>query len=370
MIPVIDNINALSARQCPPDSDQVYDRNHPKRASASTGRFLESGGSKQLSLMNSTTISTRVHAMRRAAQGIVTLDLRPVDGAELPAFSAGAHIDLHLAAGLVRSYSLCNDSEERHRYVVGVLKDSASRGGSRHVHERLRVNDVVNITAPRNHFALNEEAAHTVLVAGGIGITPILCMARRLKSLGRSAEIVYACRSRQHAAFLPHIAALSMPLTLHFDDEIGQPPDLRTILARHPPATTTHHYACGPAVMLDAFVQACAALGHPHVHIERFQAIPTTQTPATDSRFTVELRRSAQVFEVTPEKSLYRHLIERKIDVPFSCGEGICGSCETRVLEGVPDHRDSLLNEKERASNRVMLPCVSGCRSEHLILDL
>ncbi|QHE83521.1 PDR/VanB family oxidoreductase [Hydrogenophaga sp. BPS33] len=321
--------------------------------------------------MNPSAIPSRVHAMRHAAQGIVTLDLRPLDGAALPAFSAGAHIDLCLAEGLVRSYSLCNDSEERHRYVVGVLKDAASRGGSRHVHERVRVNEVLNISAPRNHFALHEVAAHSVLVAGGIGITPILCMGRRLKRLGRSAEIVYACRSRQSAAFLPHLEALQVPLTLHFDDEKGGPPDLRALLARRAPESSTHHYACGPAVMLDAFVRACTALGHPHAHIERFQAAaPPPVAPQARSHFTVELRRSAQAFEVTPEKSLARHLIERKIDVPFSCGEGICGSCETRVLEGEPDHRDSLLSEKERASNRIMLPCVSGCRGERLVLDL
>lgn len=308
--------------------------------------------------------------MRHEADGVVTVDLRPATGLEFPAFSPGAHIDLRLANGMVRRYSLCNDSDERHRYVVGVLKDLRSRGGSRYVHEYLRVNDELEISAPRNHFPLQEDASHTVLLAGGIGITPILCMARRLKKLGRSVEIVYACRSRRNAAFVPAIEALQVPVTLHFDDEAGVPPDLRALLSRRAPDRQTHHYACGPTVMLDAFERICSDLGHPNAHIERFSAVEHAAAPDARSCFTVELRRSGTVFEVTPRKSLYRNLIDRQIDVPFSCAEGICGSCETRVLAGEPDHRDSLLTPKQRATNRIILPCVSGCRSERLVLDL
>lgn len=320
--------------------------------------------------MTTPVIQSRIHAMRHEADGIVTLDLRPLEGTELPAFAPGAHIDLHLANGMVRSYSLCNDSDERHRYVVGVLKDAKSRGGSRYVHEHLRVNEVLKISAPRNHFPLHEEARHTVLLAGGIGVTPILCMARRLKKLGRSVEVVYACRSRRNAAFVPAIESLQVPMTLHFDDEAGGPPDLRSLLSRRVPDGQTHHYACGPTVMLDAFEKICSSLEHPHAHIERFSAVEHDAAADARSCFTVELRRSGTVFEVTPEKSLYRNLLERRIDVPFSCAEGICGSCETRVLAGEPDHRDSLLTPKQRAANRIMLPCVSGCRSERLVLDL
>ncbi|MGE0799298.1 MAG: 2Fe-2S iron-sulfur cluster-binding protein [Lautropia sp.] len=320
--------------------------------------------------MTTPAIQSRIHALRHEAEGVVTLDLRPLEGAELPAFAPGAHIDLHLANGMVRSYSLCNDSDERYRYLVAVLKEANSRGGSRYVHERLHVGDVLAISAPRNHFPLHEDARHTVLLAGGIGVTPILCMARRLKKLGRSLEIVYACRSRRNAAFVSAIEALDAPTTLHFDDEAGGPPDLLALLSRRVPDGQTHHYACGPTVMLDAFEKICSSLGHPHAHIERFSAVEHAAAPDARSCFTVELRRSGITFEVTPRKSLYRHLLALGIDVPFSCAEGICGSCETRVLAGEPDHRDSLLTPKQRAANRVMLPCVSGCRSERLVLDL
>jgi ferredoxin-NADP reductase len=315
-------------------------------------------------------IQARISAICHEADGIVTLELRPVDGPEFPAFSPGAHIDLRLTNAMVRSYSLCNDSQECYRYVVGVLKDSKSRGGSRFVHENLRVNDVLEISAPRNHFPLHEEARHTVLFAGGIGVTPLLCMARRLKKLGRSVEMVYACRSRSNAAFLLAIQELQIPVTLHFDDEAGGPPDLRGLLSRRVPDVETHHYACGPTVMLDAFERICSDLHHPHAHIERFSAVEHAAAPDARSSFIVELCRSGTTFEVTPAKSLYRNLLERKIDVPFSCSEGICGSCETRVLEGEPDHRDSVLTPEQRAANRVMLPCVSGCRTERLLLDL
>jgi ferredoxin-NADP reductase len=320
--------------------------------------------------MSSSSISTRIEVIRYEAEDILTLELQSADGGLLPAFSPGDHIDLHLEAGLVRSYSLCNDSSERHRYTLGILKDPRSRGGSQHVHERLRVGQLLSVSAPRNRFPLYEDSAHSVLLAGGIGITPILCMARRLTTLGRSAELVYACRSRRSAAYLSELEALGLPLTLHFDDEAGGPPDLRALLGRRAPDSRTRHYACGPSVMLDAFMRLCAELGHPHAHIERFSAEQHTASVEARTQFKVELRRSGIVFEVTPQKSLYRHLLERRIGVPFSCSEGICGSCETRVLEGVPDHRDSVLSVQERAAGRIILPCVSSCRSDRLVLDL
>lgn len=321
--------------------------------------------------MSSTaTLQAWVHTLRHEAEDTLSVELRPVEGTTFPAFDAGAHIDLHLPGGLVRSYSLCNDSRENHRYVLGVLKDRASRGGSRCVHEQLRVGTRLAISAPRNHFPLPEEASHTVLVAGGIGITPILCMGRRLQALGKSFEVMYFARSRKNAAFIEEIQALGAPVTWHFDDEQGGPPDLMALLARRAPDEGTHHCACGPAVMLDAFEQACAQLGHAHAHIERFSAAPVKA--ATDARtsYTVELRRSGKTFEVTPDKTLHKCLQEIGADVPFSCEEGVCGSCETRVLEGEVDHRDSVLSAAERAANKVMMVCVSGCKSERLVLDL
>lgn len=319
--------------------------------------------------MASNTLQVFVHTLRYEADGIISIDLRATDRQDLPAFEAGSHIDCHLPNGLVRSYSLLNDCTERHRYVLGVLKDAKSRGGSKAVHEQLRVGMRLEISAPRNNFALHEEAAHSVLVAGGIGITPLLCMARRLRALGKSFEVLYFARSRTHAAFIEDVEALGAQVHFHFDDAQGGPPDLKALLAaRHAPGT--HYYACGPAVMLDAFETHCQSLGYADAHIERFAAVEVAASSDARQRYTVELKRSGKVIEITPELSLLAALQQAKADVMTSCEEGICGSCETRVLEGVPDHRDSVLSPAEQATHRVMMVCVSGCQSERLVLDL
>jgi ferredoxin-NADP reductase len=319
---------------------------------------------------NHHTLQAWVHTLRHEADDIISVDLRPVEGVEFPAFEAGSHIDLHLPNGMVRSYSLSNNCQERGRYVVGVLKDRASRGGSRCVHEQLRIGMRITISAPRNNFPLHESASHSVLVAGGIGVTPMMCMARRLKDEGRSFEFLYFARSRQSAAFAAEIEALGVPVTWHFDDEKGGPPDLTALLGRRAVASGEHYYACGPAVMLDNFEKTCAALGHTNAHIERFTAVEVAAAADAKTTFTVELRRSGQTFEVTPDTTLHKRLIEINADVPFSCEEGICGSCETKVLEGIPDHRDMVLTDAERAANTAMMVCVSGCKSDRLVLDI
>ena len=311
-----------------------------------------------------------VHTLRHEAQDTLSVELHPMQGQTLPAFEAGSHIDLHLPNGMVRSYSLCNDSREHHRYVVAVLKDRTSRGGSRCVHEQLRIGTELTISNPRNNFPLHEDASHSVLIAGGIGVTPILCMARRLHQLGRSFEVMCFARSRQHMAFIDDVQALGAPVHWHFDDEQGGPPPLKVLLARRQPALDTHYYACGPAVMLDAFEQVCAELGHHHAHIERFAAVEVKAAVDAMQSYTVELKRSGKTLQVTPELNLHKALLASKADIPFSCEEGVCGSCETRVLEGVIDHRDSVLSPTERATNQVMMVCVSGCKSKRLVLDL
>jgi ferredoxin-NADP reductase len=325
----------------------------------------------------STLLNTFVHTLRFEAEDIISIELRPCQGVALAAFEPGAHIDLHLPGGMVRSYSLLNDSGERHRYVLGVLKDRASRGGSRAVHEQLRVGQKIAISAPRNNFALHEEAAHSVLVAGGIGITPLLCMARRLRALGRSFEMLYFARSRASAAFLDELQALGCPLHLHWDQERGGPPDLRALLSARAGVAglggsrdATHFYACGPAVMLDSFENLCAELGCAHAHVERFSAVEVAAASDARQHYSVELKRSGKVINVLPEQSLLAALRAHQIAVDTSCEEGICGSCETRVLAGTPDHRDSVLSSAEKAANQAMMVCVSGCRSERLVLDL
>jgi ferredoxin-NADP reductase len=318
-----------------------------------------------------TTLNAFIHTIRFEADDVISIELRPVRGGEpFPGFDAGAHIDLHLPNGMIRNYSLCNASEERGRYVIGVLRDRASRGGSRCVHEQLRVGMRLPISAPRNNFPLREEAAHSVLIAGGIGITPILCMARRLKALGRSFEVMYFARSRESAAFVAELDALGVQTHFHFDSEKGGPPDLRALLHKRAADAGTHYYACGPTVMLDAFEKLCAEFGHENAHIERFAAVEVAASADARTTYTVELRKSGRVITITPEKSLLNTLLDAGVNVDYSCSEGVCGTCETRVLAGEPDHRDSVLSAKERAENKAMMICVSGCKSATLALDL
>jgi ferredoxin-NADP reductase len=311
-----------------------------------------------------TTLKARLTAIRYAAEGIHLYEFSPVEAAAFPPFTAGAHVDLHLPNGLVRQYSLCNAQDETHRYVVGIKRDPASRGGSSYVHDQLRVGTVLQLGAPRNHFALHEAAAHTVLIAGGIGVTPIACMAQRLRALGASFEVHYSVRKRGEAAFLDVLAGAN--LHLHVDAEHGNAPmALARIVAGAP--RDAHLYCCGPGPMLDAF--EATATGRPagHVHLERFAA---AQPAAADGGFTVQLARSGRSLRIRPGCTILDTLREEGISVQASCEQGICGSCETRVLSGRPDHRDSLLSDEEKQANKVMMVCCSGSKDDVLVLDL
>lgn len=315
--------------------------------------------------MSNSLISVRVQAMRFEAKGIVSVELVTMDDATLPPFEPGSHIDLHLSNGIVRSYSLLNAPTERHRYVVGVLNDRNSRGGSRYVHEQLRVGVSLTISLPRNNFPLSESATHSVLIAGGIGITPISCMLNHLRELGKSAELLYCARSRNEAAFSKTLLQQD-GISGHFDDEKGAPPDLRAYLASKP--HDAHFYCCGPTPMLNAFEAICAELNLPNVHIERFAAekVDAVQT----GEYVAELLRSKKTISVPAGKSLLDALLDAGVEVEHSCREGVCGSCETKVLEGEPEHRDGVLSKSERASNKMMMVCVSGCKGKRLVLDL
>jgi ferredoxin-NADP reductase len=311
-------------------------------------------------------LTLRLSAIRYAAAGINLYEFTPFDGAALPPFSAGAHIDLHLPNGLVRQYSLCNSPTERNRYVVGVKRDLNSRGGSRCVHDELRAGSVLQVGGPRNNFELREEATHTVLIAGGIGITPMASMVYRLRELGISFELHYSVRQRVEAAFLDLLAGDA--LHLHVDAEQGGAPlPVAAIVAAA--AAGAHLYCCGPGAMLDAFEVAAANAGRPaaQVHVERFTPV---QTAAVAGGFTVKLARSGGSVYVAPGRSILETLRAGGIEVQASCEQGICGTCETRVLAGAPDHRDSLLSDQEKAANNVMMVCCSGSKEDILVLDL
>lgn len=323
--------------------------------------------------MSNNTLSAIVYGLRYEAANIISVELRPTEpDAAFPAYEAGAHIDLHLPNGLVRSYSLTNPLVEPERYVVAVLNDRNSRGGSKYIHEQLRVGTRLQISAPRNHFKLDESAPRSFLVAGGIGVTPLYAMFQRLAKLNKNAEILLCARTRQDAAFLNELKALESParkVRLHIDDEAGGPPDLVAILgAEH---ADTHFYCCGPQPMIRAFEQACEKLGHANVHVERFSAdVPAPVAESEAKTYTVELRKSCQQLQVKTSHPLLDTLLNAGIDAPHSCREGICGACETPVLEGEVDHRDSILSAAERGANRSMMICVSHAKSSRLVLDL
>lgn len=311
------------------------------------------------------TLQLRITASTWEAPNIVSYELRPLDGGDLPPFTAGAHIDLSLPIGLVRSYSLINAQAERHRYVIAVQKDRASRGGSRWVHENIRAGDVVTVNGPRNNFALEEAAQRTLLLAGGIGITPILCMIARLDALGRDWQLIYCSRRRDGTAFLEHLRKKNQ-VRFNFDEEPGgKMLDIAAVVAAAP--ANTHFYCCGPLPMLSAFEEATRNLPRERVHVEYFTA---KTPPSVEGGFTVVLAKRGLSLTVPSGKTILDTLRDHGVDAPHSCTEGVCGTCETRVLEGVPDHRDLILTEAERASNKTMLICCSGSKSERLVLDL
>lgn len=318
--------------------------------------------------MSTDLITVDVRRISPLAHDILCFELQPAAGGELPAFTAGAHIDVHMGAGRVRAYSLCNAQGERHRYVIAVARSADGRGGSAYMHDEVRVGALLQVSPPRNHFRLVEDAPHTVLIAGGIGITPLWSMAQRLEALGRSWELVHCARTRGHAAYLPELSAAPYVGKVRhvFDGEPGVPMlDIAALLAGVPPAA--HVYCCGPLPMLDAFKAAAAARPAQTVHFEHFSA---GNAPATEGEFTVRLEKSGTQVRVAAGQSILEALSQHQIQVPFSCREGTCGVCLTRVVSGIPDHRDVYLSDEEHDANEFMAICCSGARSPLLVLDI
>jgi tetrachlorobenzoquinone reductase len=292
---------------------------------------------------------------------------RRPDGGALPPYQPGAHIDIHLPNGLIRQFSLLNPNDDPESYAVGIKLDAASRGGSRYIFDELRVGNTVKISAPRNNFPLVENAEHVVLFAGGIGITPIWCMAQRLNAQNRPWELYYSCRSRADMAFVATLEAFGPErVHLHLDDEAdGKFLDLAGAIAKAP--TNAHFYCCGPNPMLKAFEDAAAGRPKHNVHVEYFT--PKAEA-ATAGGFWVELARSGEEYYIPEGKKILEVLYEAGIDVDYSCELGICGECVTRVISGIPEHRDSVLSEEEQAANDKVMICCAGCKSERLVLDM
>ncbi|KKB12294.1 ferredoxin [Devosia geojensis] len=310
----------------------------------------------------------RVDAIRQVAETIRSIELVADDAAALPAFTAGAHINLKLPGGLSRSYSLINGPEMRDRYVIAVNRDVASRGGSAYINEKLQVGDVLMVDPPHNTFPLVEDAELSAFFAGGIGVTPILSMIRRLEALGRPWKLFYAARNRVSAAFLIELEALDARepgrVHLHFDDEAGKVMPLLKLAAGIPKAA--HVYCCGPARMIDTFKASAGWRPQDNVHVEHFAG--TNGRPTQD--FTVVLKRQDKEFFVPAGQSIMETLEANGVRVAHSCREGVCGTCETVVLEGECDHKDNVLSPREKATNKLIMICCSGARSDRLVLDL
>jgi vanillate O-demethylase ferredoxin subunit len=321
--------------------------------------------------MNPASLSVRVERKTQEALDICTFELVDTSGKPLPAFSAGSHIDVQLPGGLTRQYSLCNDPQESHRYLIGVLKDPATRGGSKAMHEAVNVGDTLTISAPRNHFPLAHEAAHSLLLAGGIGVTPILCMAERLAIAGASFEMHYATRSRERTAFHERItrSAFAPKVQFHFDDGAQeQKLQLATLLAA--PKAGTHLYVCGPKGFMDAVLKTARDQGwpEPQIHFEYFGA--EVKASADDGSFEVRLASSGKTVLIPKDQTIVAALAAAGVEILTSCEQGVCGTCITRVLEGVPDHRDLYFTPEEQAQNDQFTPCCSRSKSPLLVLDL
>lgn len=310
-------------------------------------------------------MQARIRAIRWEAEGILSFILEPLGGGLMPSFDPGAHIDVQLTPGLARSYSLANDPAIRTHYEIGVHLSPESRGGSRHIHERWRAGDIIEISQPKNNFPLVEDAPHTVLIAGGIGITPMLPMIARLERLGRSWELHYVAATPERAAYVGHVEEFE-GVAIAFDGiPGGQRLDLQAISQNAP--ADAHLYCCGPSGMLDAFVAINAERPQTHVHIEYFGAETIV---ATEGGYTLELARSGKTIAVEEGETMLDALLTAGIDIGFACGEGVCGTCEVKVLDGIPDHRDHFLTDEDKASNRSIMVCCSGVKSSRLVLDI
>lgn len=316
-------------------------------------------------------LSLRIRQIRYEAQGINSYELSCPHGGDLPAFEAGAHIDVHIQPGLIRQYSLCNPPHERHRYVIAVLRDANGRGGSRTLHDSLHVQQQITISPPRNHFQLAPHAQRSILLAGGIGITPIKAMAHWLESQCQPFELHYCTRNANTAAFGIELATWHEQGRLHLHLDNGNPEqglNLDKLLAQAPEGT--HVYYCGPAGFMQACAKASAHWPSGSVHCEHFKAPePAANAPSLPAgAFIAQIASTGQRIDVAPEQTLSDALNQAGVPIATSCVSGLCGTCRVNYLQGDVDHQDYILSPDEQT--RCLTACVSRARSGVLVLDL
>lgn len=310
-------------------------------------------------------IDVVVEAREERAPDLVVIDLSAADGGRLPLFEAGAHVEAHIAEGLVRPYSLCSAPSERNRYRLGVLLDPESRGGSRRLFDEWQVGHRARVSQPRNLFPLATQARHHILVGGGIGVTPMVAMAHHLAATDASFELHYCARDEGRAIFLPDLRQLADPALIKahfsaqrrfaFETDVGAPRD------------GAHLYVCGPQPFMDSVIAEAHRAGwdDTSIHYELFDV----DVDIIGAPFEVETR-DGRTFEVPPDRSIAEVLIASGFDIDISCEKGICGSCITDVVEGLPDHRDHYLTDEEKARNDCIAVCCSRARGRRLKLAL
>lgn len=319
--------------------------------------------------MTEQVLNLVVRKRQEQGEGVVILDLADPTGSNLPAFEAGAHVDVHLKPGLVRQYSLCGDPANAAVYRLGVLRDPASRGGSVAVHEQLSEGAHISVGMPRNLFPLAAGASRSILIGGGIGITPMIAMAHQLTAQDSPFELHYCGRSRQRSAFLDELAGADFAACVrtHFDDEgDAQKLDLPAVLGQ--PGAGVHVYVCGPSGFMDWVIGGARQAGYAedHIHREYFQV----EVDVSGDSFEVVAQRSGKSVQVAEGQSIVNALASVGIQVDISCEQGVCGTCLCDVLEGEPDHRDFYLSDDEKAANDQILVCCSRAKSKKLVLDI
>jgi ferredoxin-NADP reductase len=313
--------------------------------------------------------TVKVDSVTAVAERIVKLRLRAPDGRPLPRWAPGSHIDIQCGdTGLSRQYSLCGDPAEREVFEVAVLNEPAGRGGSAWLHQHVKAGDSLKIRGPRNHFRLDESCGTVLFVAGGIGITPISAMARRAKALGLDYALHYSGRTRASMAMLAELAHLHGPRLSVYVSAEGTRNHIEQLLAARD--RRTQIYACGPASLLKALEAACVGWPDDALHIERFESVLGKLDPALEHAFEVELKDSGVSVRVPPDQTLLQALRGANIDVQSDCEEGLCGSCEVRVLDGAVDHRDVVLTRAEKEANSRMMACCSRARGSKIVLEL
>ena len=318
--------------------------------------------------MNNQLIDVVISQRDDQTDAVAVFDLKAKDGSRLPAFEAGAHIDVHVTADIVRQYSLSNDPANSDIYRLGVLKDPQSRGGSDEIHKTFKEGAELQISAPRNHFPLDMDAKFSILVGGGIGITPMLAMAYTLKAQGKEFELHYCCRSRSSASFLDELEALfGDRVQLHFDDaDENQRFNPEQVLSPVDPGT--HMYVCGPGGFMDWVIATADSVGYDkhNVHFEYFNA----DVDISGKKFEVVAAQSGVTVTVEENQSIVDALKTAGIKVDVSCEQGVCGTCLCDVLEGIPDHKDKFLTFEEQEDNDQIALCCSRSKSDKLVIDI